>query len=36
MSIGVMELGVLAVCGAGLLIAVGVTAVYFIRRDRDN
>lgn len=32
MSLGVMELGLLAVCGAGVLIAVAITAVYFIDR----
>jgi hypothetical protein len=36
MSIGVMELVLLAICGAGLLIGVAVTAVYFIRRDRER
>ena len=39
MAIGMGELGLLAVlalvCG-GLMIAVLVTAVYFIRRDRER
>lgn len=35
MSIGVYELITLGICGLIVLIGAGVTAVYFIRRDRD-
>lgn len=34
-GIGVVELGLLAICGVGALIGVAVTAVTFIRRDRE-
>ena len=36
MNIGVYELVLIAICGGGLLIGVAVTAVYFIRRDRES
>jgi hypothetical protein len=36
MSIGVVELVVLAVCGVGVLIGAAAIAVYFIQRDRDS
>ena len=36
MNIGIMELVVIALCGIGLLAAVGVLAVYFIQRDREK
>lgn len=36
MNIGVVELGIIVICGIGLLVAVGGTAVYFITRDREK
>ncbi len=31
-----MLLSVLVICGGGLLVAVGITAVYFYLRDRER
>ena len=36
MSIGLVELILIGICGFGVLLAVGTAAVYFIQRDREK
>lgn len=36
MSIGIIELLVIALCGLGALAAVGAIVVYFLQRDRQK